>query len=300
MNAAKPSFDIKYLAESREFKDFCDVVGQLTKMPIGLRTRHGKLFLRLNKTNYNPFCHMIQSSHEGLQACLDCNRTSMNLALKEKQARHYTCHAGLIDFTVPIFVDNHCVAFILSGQMLPAPPDPAGFNEIYARISHLPIDKKQAREAYYASHYEPPETLQAILKLLSSFAHLFCEVGYRLYSPGADKTPLAITKARNYLKEHFREPVTRDIVAQYVGLSESYGSRLVCQVEGVSFTKSLNRARIDHARKLLTKTDWPVTKICYESGYNSIPHFNRQFRKTQGCSPSEFRRQILLTANPVM
>ena len=47
--------------------------------------------------------------------------------------------------------------------------------------------------------------------------------------------------------------------------------------------------RIENAKTLLSQTDMTVTEISRECGYSSYNYFVRQFRSSEGCSPSEYR-----------
>jgi len=52
----------------------------------------------------------------------------------------------------------------------------------------------------------------------------------------------------------------------------------------------INARRIDRACILLRETDLPVIEICHRVGFENLSHFNRQFRKLRGVTPTAFRR----------
>jgi YesN/AraC family two-component response regulator len=54
----------------------------------------------------------------------------------------------------------------------------------------------------------------------------------------------------------------------------------------------LNRIKTDFACKLLMNNDLSVLEVCLDSGYNNLSHFNKQFKKNTGLSPSEYRRKF--------
>lgn len=45
------------------------------------------------------------------------------------------------------------------------------------------------------------------------------------------------------------------------------------------------------ARELLAASDLTVAAVATIVGYNDPFHFSRQFRRQNGCSPSEYRHQ---------
>lgn len=60
-----------------------------------------------------------------------------------------------------------------------------------------------------------------------------------------------------------------------------------------NFSAFLNRHRVSEAKSRLASredVDLPVLTIAMDLGYNSLPTFNRAFRKETGTTPSDFRR----------
>jgi AraC-like DNA-binding protein len=58
---------------------------------------------------------------------------------------------------------------------------------------------------------------------------------------------------------------------------------------GLTFSQYRLRQRLDKARELLADSARRVSDVAFESGFESIPYFNRAFRRQFGCSPTEFR-----------
>jgi transcriptional regulator GlxA family with amidase domain len=61
---------------------------------------------------------------------------------------------------------------------------------------------------------------------------------------------------------------------------------------GAGFVEYLNRVRTNKACYLLRETDYLVQNIAVECGFGSISNFNKQFRKTEGISPRDYRLQF--------
>ena len=86
-------------------------------------------------------------------------------------------------------------------------------------------------------------------------------------------------------------------------ISLSDMSRLVCMADE-SFSRFFrnktgrtpNRYLIDYrlgiAARLLLTTQRSVADIGYSCGFNTLSHFNRLFRESKGCTPSEFRERF--------
>ncbi|MCO5238341.1 MAG: AraC family transcriptional regulator, partial [Chitinophagaceae bacterium] len=59
-----------------------------------------------------------------------------------------------------------------------------------------------------------------------------------------------------------------------------------------TFSQFVNHVRITHATNLLVNEEWDILRICYESGFNNLSYFNRQFREITGQSPKEYRNAL--------
>lgn len=96
--------------------------------------------------------------------------------------------------------------------------------------------------------------------------------------------------AKQYIQNHFMEPVTQEEVSSAVGLSAAYFSVLFKKVEGEGFARYLINVRIDQAKVLLRETNIPVSKVCRQVGYNDLKHFTHTFEKATGVKPSVYRK----------
>ncbi|WP_127490718.1 helix-turn-helix transcriptional regulator [Paenibacillus glycanilyticus] len=101
----------------------------------------------------------------------------------------------------------------------------------------------------------------------------------------------SIRKALLYIQHHFREPVSLANAAGYAGLSANYLSECFRKQVGISFQEYLNERRLQFASALVRSSDLPITEVCFAAGFNSIPHFDRTFKRKFGCSPREYRKQ---------
>lgn len=99
-----------------------------------------------------------------------------------------------------------------------------------------------------------------------------------------------IRMAKQYIQNHYSEPITQEEVSSAVGLSAAYFSVLFKKVEGEGFAKYLINVRMEQAKILLRETNTPVSKICQQVGYNDLKHFTHTFEKTTGVKPSVYRK----------
>ncbi len=99
-----------------------------------------------------------------------------------------------------------------------------------------------------------------------------------------------VNKALAYIDSHLTEPFTEGDLADLTGQSPSAFSRSFRRHTGMALVQYVNRLRINFACHLLmSKSDMPITDICFSAGFNNISNFNRQFLAQKGMAPSRFR-----------
>jgi AraC-like DNA-binding protein len=93
-----------------------------------------------------------------------------------------------------------------------------------------------------------------------------------------------------YIHAHYPEPISREILAQHVGLSERHLNRCFHEETGMSTMVYLNRYRVRQAKALLEKNIQSVTEVGLAVGFSSSTYFGRVFRQEVGLSPGAYQR----------
>ncbi len=89
---------------------------------------------------------------------------------------------------------------------------------------------------------------------------------------------------------NLRRRITLDEVANQVGMNRSAFCTFFKRVMGKSYFEYLNEWRIETACTLLRDSTMNISEVCFESGFNSVPYFNRVFMRYKGCSPGRWKR----------
>jgi AraC-like DNA-binding protein len=114
-----------------------------------------------------------------------------------------------------------------------------------------------------------------------------------LTSAASDAMPSAteerIGRVLAYLHEHYREQNAVDQLSLIAALSRSSLHRLFKQQTRMTTTDYVTQLRIGNACALLINTDKPISLIADQVGYQNLANFNRQFKKTKGQTPRQFR-----------
>ncbi|MBP3645690.1 MAG: helix-turn-helix domain-containing protein [Clostridia bacterium] len=95
-------------------------------------------------------------------------------------------------------------------------------------------------------------------------------------------------KLRTFIDEHYSEELSLDILADKMGVSSKYLSRVFKQVMGMNLSDYLSFVRVEKIKELLL-TDAPLNQIMEGVGIFNRTTFTRMFRRQEGISPSEYR-----------
>lgn len=102
-----------------------------------------------------------------------------------------------------------------------------------------------------------------------------------------------ISSITRYMQEHLPEEISLSVLAEVFHLNPQYISQLFKNEIGVGFLAYLTNIRIEKAKKLLLSTSLSVTEIAENTGYSDYRVFTKVFKKTEGITPSQFRRGFL-------
>lgn len=98
-----------------------------------------------------------------------------------------------------------------------------------------------------------------------------------------------VNKVYLYLKANMHNEIRLNDIAEFVNYCPNTLCNYFKKSTGKTIFNYLNEIRIQHSWKLLAHTDKNIVEIAYESGYNSISHFNEQFVKYSGVTPTDYR-----------
>jgi len=99
-----------------------------------------------------------------------------------------------------------------------------------------------------------------------------------------------LIKAISEMEKNTEEALSRDEIADRVGLSRRQLERLFRRYLNTSPARYYLKLRLNRARTLLTQTTMPVTEVAFASGFTSASHFSKCYRDMFGRTPRAERR----------
>jgi AraC family L-rhamnose operon transcriptional activator RhaR len=102
-----------------------------------------------------------------------------------------------------------------------------------------------------------------------------------------------LMRVKLFVEDNLASPLSLKLISSYLYISERHITRLFSEEVGQTFSHYVQERRIQRAMEYLLDTDWSVSRIAQETGFNSIHYFTRVFTSKTGVSPGIFRKTQL-------
>lgn len=103
-------------------------------------------------------------------------------------------------------------------------------------------------------------------------------------------TRSVVDRAMQYMREHYNEELSLEILADHYYLNPTYFSRIFRQYAGETFTDYLMELRMTKAQELLLMGKYRIYEVSQMVGYKSDKYFCRAFKQYTKLSPTEYCR----------
>ncbi len=270
-------------------------------------------------SNCSEFCKRLRSSETYHHYCEKCDSRGGLEAARIRKPFIYFCHAGLIDFAIPIIVNNLYVGAFMAGQVLLEQKDSENklehilsgvgntidltcdieIQKLYNMLLVMSLEKiiALANMLLHIGNYCIEEAV-----LRASIAQLSSKNQSTQYLDKVHDEPSGIANnnskmhneilrpAFNFINQHIHEKISLSNMAKLCNISTSYFSKLFSKENLGSLTDYVNHVKVDRAKELLHSTDWPIRTIADKLGFDDCGYFIKVFKQDTGKTPSAFRK----------
>lgn len=156
--------------------------------------------------------------------------------------------------------------------------------------------KKQIGQQIVVMHES--SSLEKLMKFLEILDALASTSDYRILNAGKYYLQTQVEDNErinlifNYVKDHFKEQITLEQVADLANMRVPSFCRYFKKITNKTFTQFVNEYRITHSLKLLAEQPLSITEVCFESGFNNFSYFNKTFKEYIQKSPSQYRKEF--------
>lgn len=97
-----------------------------------------------------------------------------------------------------------------------------------------------------------------------------------------------LDKVYSYIFNNFKKSISLEEVSEIAHMNPAAFSRFFKKTSRKTLSRYINEIRVGYACKMLLEQKFSITDICYESGFNNLSNFNRQFKAITNYSPTEY------------
>ncbi len=226
----------------------------------------------------NDFCLAVKNSRAMEGRCRgDDNIAAVNAVLERREAYLKTCHAGISELVIPLFVETRLEGLLFIGPFR-LEGGKCTYSRILGQFNSLPVlGLEQQNELLMLADLIAGEILK----------HYQCIIRNRT-GGGIDRR---IEEAVKWMQQHISESFTAAEVAENCHLSTSRFIHLFAQEMGEAFSERRLRLRVERAKSLLENTGIGMGAVAAESGFSSQNHFSSVFKRSSGTTPLQYRRK---------
>lgn len=167
--------------------------------------------------------------------------------------------------------------------------------EVYVRLqSNCPEFSKSLLELYGLEESYPKnlEAFDTFDLLVQYNIRLYTAVIQEIVKLRKRKDKRLVKAIKDYIMEHYHEPISLNMIAENVYLSPSYLSDLFKSQTGETISNYLAKVRMEKAKMLLRDVRKKSYEIGEMVGYKDPTYFSKVFKKVVGVSPNEYRNIV--------
>jgi AraC-like DNA-binding protein len=283
---------VQALTNSKIFQEYEQAFTEATGLPVALRPVETWQLPLHGKRHEGPWCALMATKS---RSCANCLQVQEQLAQEaSNEPTTIVCGAGLSETMVPVRIGERLVGYLQTGQVFQKAPTEKQFERTVKLMAERGVDadRKEMREAYFATRTLPAKQHESVIKLLAIFAQHLSILSNQILLRQENAEPPMVAKAKKFIADHQTVDISLADVAKAVNTSSFYFCKMFRKLAGINFTDYLSRLRIERARNLLLNPNLRISEIAYEVGFQSLTHFNRVFKRILGQSPTNFRLQL--------
>jgi AraC-like DNA-binding protein/ligand-binding sensor protein len=280
---------MRHLSRSQIFKDYERAFSEAMGLPLNIRGRDSWSPSHHGKTDHASFAAILARFNQARAACLRAQTDASQEPCST--TRTVTWFAGLSESAVPLYVGDHILGFLETGEVMLKNPTKKHFASISRQLRAwgYKTDWKQLERAYFRSCVLSPVRYRAMLRLLSLFAQHLSILSNQLAVRRKNDESTNMKRARQFIEDHQAEPLSLGRIAQVANISRHYFCKMFKKATGINFTDYLSRVRVEKSKALLLNPNSRISEAAFACGFQSMTNFNRAFKRIVGRSPTQFR-----------
>lgn len=271
------------------YREYEQAYAEVTKLPLVLRSAVADEHVPESASHENEFCAFMRKHRDSCKTCVHLSEELPN----PDYIHHYTCFAGIHVAAVPVKIHQQVIGYLQTGEVLMEVLSSDKLEDATRQLLEwgIKLDLDELKMLMDTSPVLSPKQYEAVLKMLEIFAKHISELAARMSVIPEMGEPDAISRSRKYIREHSDDRITLDQVASVANMSASHFCRVFKKATDMNFSEYVARVRVERAKEMLMESNYTMTHVAYDTGFNSVTDFNRTFKKITGETPSGFRKR---------
>ncbi len=230
---------------------------------------------RAHTIHTSPICEHVKTALNRYVRCRECRLHATDRAIRTREPFFEFCHAGVLEYTHPICVEQDILGVIFVGNVYEKAEGSAPLRAILTSAPSL--------EATMEHSVERAECEQ-IGRILESYIRL-------LYarSPIPAKSGSLCERIKHFLDNNLEYEPDAKRIGLLLHYNEKYLGRIFKKETGLSIAEYRNQRRLSLCSDFLKHSDEPISTIASRLGFENVSYFNRLFKAHYGLSPTEYR-----------
>ena len=259
------------------FRDFYNVTG----ISINIRDTNFNLF---DESAVNTqYCQCLHSNETTLKYCHAFDHSLFEKCRQSKKMEVAICHAGLVDFAVPLFFNDTVIGYITSGQMKKNPD----FSFARSYIEKYPLDLEEMERCYQELPLFDTEKIESIANIAAVLAkYILLE---NMLKPEIDEN---LQKAVAYIEANLEKDLSIDMITRNIHVSKSTLYRSFDNFFHCTINEYIQKKKIDRSVELLCNSDLSIEAVSQQLGFSNAGNYIRTFKQLKGTTPLQYRKHV--------
>lgn len=231
------------------------------------------------------YCMLLRKKLELHSHCIACDQANFKEASQQKRLVSYTCHAGLLEAIMPVFVRGELAGFLMIGQIRKTARVSTKIAAAWKK--KVGKDLGPLLKSYQLLPLSSCGQFKSLLQLFSVLVEYIV-----LKNMVEIERSIIIEKIKEYVESHLDVPIKLDAIALVVAKSPTTITHLFKKETGAGLKAWILQRKMEKAAEYLTfDRSQPIKAIAAMVGFNDPFHFSRAFCRIKGISPGKYRER---------
>ena len=160
----------------------------------------------------------------------------------------------------------------------------------YCVHNGMELEKAYSLSDFYISTADKTNSIEKLNRLHDEMCIDICTQMGEIRKKQILSKPIVL--CMDYIYSHIHYRITIEELAEYLGLSTSYLSRLFKKELGINVGQYINELKVEQAKNMLQNSDMKIIEIANHLSFSSQSHFIQVFQKITGVTPNKYRHQL--------